>query len=112
MRQRDDQNFARALNNFANCCMSENDIALFMSGIFGKDSIENLPIKSIHLFSTNASVNTHNETVLNVLPTEGYRFIASDSLVGDTAGGITDRLREFLKQLESLTLRNYLMSYT
>ena len=74
MRQRDDQNFARALNNFANCCMGENDIDLFMSRIIGKDSIENLPIKSIHLFSTNASVNAHNETVLNALTTEGCSF--------------------------------------
>ena len=100
MRQRDDQNFARALNNFANCGMSEKDIDLFMSRIIGKDSIENLPIKSIHLFSTNASVNAHNETVLNALTTEGCRFIAIDSLVGDTAGGITDKLREVLKQLK------------
>ena len=100
MRQRGDQNFARALNNFANCCMSENDIDLFMSRIIGKDSIENLPIKSIHLFSTNASVNAHNETVLNALTTEGCRFIDIDSLVGDTAGGIADKLREVLKQLK------------
>ena len=72
---------------------------LFMSIITGKDSNENLNIKSIHLFSTNVSVNAHNETVLNALSTEGCRFIAIDSLVGDTAGGITDKLREVLKQL-------------
>ena len=100
MTQSDDQNFSITLNNFANCCMSENDIDLFMSRIIGKDSIENLPIKSIHLFSTNASVNAHNETVLNALSTEGCRFIAIDSLVGDSAGGITDKLREVLKQLK------------
>ena len=67
-----------------------------MNKIIGKDSIENLPIKSIHLFSTNA----RNETVLNALSTEGCRFIAIDSLVGDTAGGIIDKLREVLKQLK------------
>ena len=44
MIQSDYQNFASALNNFANCCMSENYIDLFMSRIIGKDSIENLPI--------------------------------------------------------------------
>ena len=38
------------------------------------------PFKSIHLFSTNASVNAHNETVLEALTTEGCRFIAIDSL--------------------------------
>ena len=90
MRQKNDQNFARALNNFTSCCISENDIDLFMSRIIRKDSNENLPIKSIHLFSTNASVNGHNETVLNSLTSEGCRFIAIDSFVGDTAGGITD----------------------
>ena len=100
MRQSDDQNFARALNNFANCCMSENAIDLFMSRIIGKDSIENLPIKSIHPFSTNASVNAYNETVLNALTTEGFRFIAIDSLVGDTAGGITDKLSNLIKHLK------------
>ena len=50
MRQRGDQNFARPLNNFANCCMSENDIDLFMSRIIGKDSIENLPINEALLY--------------------------------------------------------------
>ena len=55
---------------------------------------------SIHLFSTNASVNAHNETVLNALTTEGCRFIAIDSLVGDTAGGITDKLSKVIKQLK------------
>ena len=100
MRQRDDQNFARALNNFANCCMSENDRDLFTSRIIEKDSIENLPIKCIHLFSTNASVNAHNETVLNALTTEGCRFIAINSLVGDTAGGITDKLSNVIKHLK------------
>ena len=72
--------------------LTEDDIILFSSRIIQKDSYENLPIKSIHLFSTNASVNAHNETVLNALTTEGFRFIAIDSLVGDTPGGITDKL--------------------
>ena len=57
MRQKDDQNFARVLNNFANCCISENDINLFTSRIIHKDSYEDLPIKAIHLFRTSASLN-------------------------------------------------------
>ena len=58
MRQRNDQNFARALNNFANCCMSENDIYLIMSRIIGKDSIENLLLtnKSRSIISDRAIV--------------------------------------------------------
>ena len=54
-------------------------IYIFTSRIIQRDFYENLPIKSIHLFSTNASVNAHNETVLNALTTEGCRFIAIDS---------------------------------
>ena len=100
MRQKDDQKFALALNNFANCCLTEDDIYLFTSRIIQKGSYENLPIKSIHLFSTNASVNAHNEIVLNALTTEGFRFIAIDSLVGDNAGGITDKLSNVIKHLK------------
>ena len=101
MRQKDDQKFALALNNLANCCLTEDDIIIITSRIIQKDSYENLPIKFIHLFSTNASVNnTHNETVLNALTTEGFRLIAIGSLVGDTAGGITDKLSNVIKQLK------------
>ena len=100
MRQKDDQKFALALNNFANCCLTEDDIILFTSRIIQKDCYENLPIKSIHLFSTNASVNAHSETVLNALATEVFRFIAIDSLVGDTAGGITDKMSNVIKHLK------------
>ena len=110
MRQKDDQKFALALNNFANCCLTEDDIILFTSRIIQKDSYDNLPIKSIHLFSTNASVNAHNETVLNALTTEGFRFIAIDSSVGDTAGGITDKLSNVIKHLKYVTPRDYHMS--
>ena len=85
MRQKDDQKFALALNNFAICCLTSDDINLFSSRILQKGSYENLPKRSIHLFSTNASVNAHNEIVLNALTTEGFRFIAIDSLVGDNA---------------------------
>ena len=92
MRQKDDQKFALTLNNFAYCCLTEDDIYLFTGIIIQKDSYENLPIKYIHLFSTNASVNAHNETFLNALTTEGCRFIAIDSLVGDSSGGLTDKL--------------------
>ena len=33
MRQKDDQKFALALNNFANCCLTEDDINLFTSRV-------------------------------------------------------------------------------
>ena len=100
MRQKDDQKFAIALNNFANCTLTEEDNGLFLSRQFGKESLNNLPPKAIHLFSTNASVNAHNESVLNVLTTEGCKFTAIDSLAGDTGSEITDKFRDSLRQLK------------
>ena len=84
MRQKDDQKFAVALNNFANCTLTEEDNGLFLTRQFGKESLNNLPPKAIHLFSTNASVNAHNESVLNALTTEGCKFTSIDYLAGDT----------------------------
>ena len=100
MRQKDDQKFAVALNNFANCTLTEEDNGLFLSRHFGKESLNNLPPKAIHLFSTNVSVNAHNESVLNTLTTEGCKFTAIDSLAGDTGSEITDKFRDSLKQLK------------
>ena len=38
MRQKDDQKFAVASNNFANCTLTEEDNVLFLSRQFGKES--------------------------------------------------------------------------
>ena len=71
MRQKDDQRFAMALNNFANCTLTDEDLHLFNGRQIVKESFHKLPSKAIHLFGTNANVNVHNESVLNALSTEG-----------------------------------------
>ena len=96
MRQKDDQKFAVALNNFANYTLPEEDNGLFLSRQFGKESLNNLPPKAIRLFSTNSSVNAHNESVLNALTTERYKFTTIDSLARDTGNEITDKFRDSL----------------
>ena len=100
MRQKDDQKFAMALNNFANCTLTDEDLYLLNGRQIVKESFHILPPKAIHLFGTNASVNVHNESVLNVLSTEGYKFIAIDSLAGDTGGELTEKLIDTIKQLK------------
>ena len=74
MRQKEDQKFAVALNNFANCTLTEDDSGPFFSRQFGKESLNDFPPKTIHLFSTNACVSLHNESVLNALTTEAFKF--------------------------------------
>ena len=56
--------------------------------------------ESFHKLPTNASVNVHNESVLNALRTEGYKFIAIDSLEGDTGGELIEKLMDTIKQLK------------
>ena len=63
MRQKDDQRFAMALNNFANCTLTDEDTNLLNGRIIVKESFHILPLKAIHLFGTNASVNVHNDSV-------------------------------------------------
>ena len=74
MRQKDDQKFAMALNIFANCTSTDEDINLLNGRIIEREPFDKLPPKAIHLFCTNASVNVHNESVLNALSTEGYKL--------------------------------------
>ena len=100
IRQKEDRNFAIALNNFANCTLTEENDGLFLSRQFGKESLNNLLPKAIHLFSTNVSVNAHNESVLNAFTNEGCKFTAIDSLAGETASEITYKFRDSLKQLK------------
>ena len=99
MRQKDDQNFALALNNLANRGLTQDDVSLFASRQFQEESIGKLPKKAIHLFTTNVSVNAHNEAALDALSTEGCKFTAIDSLVGENAGQLTDKLRDTIKAL-------------
>ena len=89
-----------ALNNFANCTLTDEDTSLFNGRIIEKESFHKLPPKTIHIFGTNASVNVHNESVLNALSTEGYKFIAIDSLAGETGGELTEKLMDTIKQLK------------
>ena len=100
MRPKDDQKFAIALNNFANCRLTDEDIRLFLSRQIEKESFITLPPKAIYLFSTNASVNAHSESVLNALINEGYKFAAIGSLSSDTGSEMIDEVRDLLEQLE------------
>ena len=97
MRQKYYQKFAMALNNFAKCTLTDKDSNLLNGRLIEKESFHILPLKAIHLFSTNTSVNVHNESVLNTLCTEGYEFIAIDSLVGDTGEELTEMLMDTIK---------------
>ena len=64
MRQRDDKEFAELLNRLREGNHSQNDIEVLKERILKiKPGHENYPINTNHLFSTNALVNDHNNTI-------------------------------------------------
>lgn len=63
MRQKDDVNFAKALNNLANGTLSENDLKLFQSRIVYNHDV--IPKNTIHLFRTNDEVNNIKNKIIN-----------------------------------------------
>ena len=64
MRQRDDKEFAELLNRSREGNHTQNDIEVLKERILKiKPCQENYPINMTHLFSTNALVNDHNNTI-------------------------------------------------
>jgi hypothetical protein len=83
MRQRDDRTFAQALNNLAAGCLSQEEIQLFRSKCVHRE--EALPIEAkeaIHLYSTNAEVDTFNTLKLQTIPGDIIDIEAIDSTTG------------------------------
>ncbi|XP_037825564.1 uncharacterized protein LOC119613607 [Lucilia sericata] len=77
MRQREDQAFARALNNMACGKMSEQDVSLMKS----REVLEsNVPAEAIHLLCTNAEVDNWNAIKLNSITTEESISYADDQV--------------------------------
>ena len=64
MRQKDDKEFAQLLNRFREGKHSEDDIAILKLRLLnvwpGQD---NYPMNMAHLFTTNASVDAHNDSL-------------------------------------------------
>lgn len=75
MRQKDDLNFAAALNNLAKDNLSHTDINLLENRC---KSISQIPKEILHLFPTNAEVDKYNVMILNTLDTEGFVSLAED----------------------------------
>ncbi|XP_037820089.1 uncharacterized protein LOC119609402 [Lucilia sericata] len=77
MRQREDQAFARALNNMACGKMSEVDISLMKS----REVLEShVPDEAIHLLCTNIEVDNWNTIKLNRIATEEVTSYAIDQV--------------------------------
>lgn len=83
MRQRNDLNFATALSNLATGRMTFADLELMSERCFKINELPSDARDAVHLFSSNALVNAHNERVLNGMVTEGAIVDALDEVFGE-----------------------------
>ena len=74
---------------------TQDDITVLKSRILkSKPGEPNYPASLTHVFSTNASVNAHNEAVYNLSQSEKAQIDAIDVVIGD----ISDELKHEVKQ--------------
>ena len=95
MRQKDDLEFAQALNNLANNCLTENNIELFNSRCF--ENSDDIPEQSVHLFPYNASVDKFNFEILQNLKTEGIISKAHDHCSSEIPNSMRDKALTIIK---------------
>lgn len=94
MRQKDDRHFAQLLNRLREGKHSEGDIeSLKLRLLHIKPEEEDYPMNTTHLFTTNASVDRHNNDLYNLSSSHKAQAKAIDIVVGD----ISDDLKKQMK---------------
>lgn len=98
MRQKDNIEFARALNNLANSVLTENNKNLFKSR---ECELSDVPNNIIHLFSTNEKVNIYNNNKINDGHGEIFISIAEDTFSKKMTVNQKFNLQNYVKTINS-----------
>ena len=94
MRQKDDKQFAELLNRLREGKHFEQDIQCLKRRLLDTaPGRENYPMETTHLFTTNASVNAHNNSMYAKCQSDKCQIKAIDIVVGD----ISDDLKKKMK---------------
>lgn len=98
MRQKDDLNFAVALNNLGMGNLTDDNIKIFKSRV---SFLANIPHEAIHLFVTNQEVDHFNNIKLNSIDSTGYESIANDTLSGKVPQA---QIENYLKNVKNFKI--------
>lgn len=93
MRQKEDKQFAELLNCLREGKHSDDDIAILKRLLNVTPESDNYPINTTHLFTTNASVDAHNNALYALSRTDKAQIKAVDIIIGD----ISDDLKKQVK---------------
>jgi len=94
MRQKEDKQFAELLNRLREGKHSDDDIAILKQRLLNvTPESDNYPINTTHLFTTNASVDAHNNALYALSRTDKAQIKAVDIIIGD----ISDDLKKQVK---------------
>ena len=95
MRQKDDKDFAEPLNRLREGKDSQNDIKVLKERILKiRPSKKNYPINKTHLYSTNAQVNDHNNTIYQAVQTQKAQIKCISIVVGDISDDLKIKVKE------------------
>ena len=107
MRQKDDKEFAELLNRLREGNHTQNDIEVLKERILKiRTGQENYPINITHLFSTNAQVNNHNNTIYQASHTDKAQIKCIDIVVGDMSDALK-KMKEKIPDDPSKTMGLY-----
>ena len=108
MRQKDDKDFAELLNRLREGKHNQNDIKVLKERILKiKPGEKNYPINKTHLYSTNAQVNDHNNTIYQAAHTQKAQIKCIDIVVGDLSDDLKNKVKEKIPDDPTKTMGLY-----
>ena len=108
MRQKDDREFAELLNRLREGKHSEDDVAILKQRLLKVTPQEdNYPMNMTHLFTTNASVDAHNNALYTISKTDKAQVKAVDIVVGDIADDLKQQMKNKIPEDPTKTMGLY-----
>lgn len=108
MRQKDDHQFAELLNRLREGKHSQDDIAnLKVRLLHLKPGQEHYPMNTTHLFTTNASVNAHNNALYSLSKGEKAQIKAIDIIIGDVSDDLKKQIKDKIPDDPTKTMGLY-----